>query len=131
MANLKRSVMPPGCPHAVFTPDDCLAVGGHFHTTAHLASTLRILRGQERYPGICNEDLKPDTYKELSRVVDGLCRSGSRVERCMAQRGIGDWHNAMDDVPHEATDQEPIRCARATFIGKLDELDKANGTLYE
>ncbi|BCR99765.1 uncharacterized protein AKAW2_50107A [Aspergillus luchuensis] len=34
-------VMPPSCPHAVFTPDDCLAVGGHLYKAAHLGSTLR------------------------------------------------------------------------------------------
>ncbi|RDH26387.1 hypothetical protein BDQ94DRAFT_176410 [Aspergillus welwitschiae] len=37
----EAGVMPPSCPHAVFTPDDCLAVGGHFYTAAHLGSTLR------------------------------------------------------------------------------------------
>lgn len=52
-------IMPPSCPHAVFTPDDCLAVGGHSYTAAHLGSTLRGLKLQEDYPVICNEDLLP------------------------------------------------------------------------
>lgn len=80
---------------------------------------------QERYPDICNESLKPDTYKELGRVVDGLCGSGSRDELYIAQRGAGDWHNAIDDIPQAAAGHEPTRSARATFIQRVDELHKA------
>lgn len=62
--------MPPSCPHAVFTPDDCLAVGGHFYTAAHLGSTLRGLKLQEDYPAISNEDLHADFYNLLHRVFE-------------------------------------------------------------
>ncbi|KAL3246565.1 hypothetical protein ABHI18_012689 [Aspergillus niger] len=61
-------VMPPSYPHAVFTPDDCLAVGGHFYTAAHLGSTLRGLKLQEDYPAISNEDLHAGFYDLLHRV---------------------------------------------------------------
>lgn len=62
--------MPPSCPHAVFTPDDCLAVGGHFYTAAHLGSTLHGLKLQEDYPAISNEDLQPGFYDLLHRVFE-------------------------------------------------------------
>ncbi|KAJ5159341.1 uncharacterized protein N7500_008992 [Penicillium coprophilum] len=68
-------VMPPSFPHAVFTPDDCLAVGGHFYTAPHLSSTLRGLRLQEDYPDICNEDLQADFYNLLT----SLLHNGSQV----------------------------------------------------
>lgn len=68
--------MPPSCPHAVFTPEDCLAVGGHFHTTALLGSTLYGLKLQEDYPEICNEDLRPDFYNLLS-VFENMGNIGS------------------------------------------------------
>lgn len=60
--------MPPSWPHAVFTSDDCLAVGGHFYTSAHLGSTLRGLKLQEDYPEICNEELQPNFYNLLGII---------------------------------------------------------------
>lgn len=57
--------MPPSCPYAVFTPDDCLSVGGHFYTAPYLGSTLRGLRLQEDYPDIYNEDPRADFYDFL------------------------------------------------------------------
>lgn len=71
-ANISLRIMPPSCPHAVFTPDDCLAVGGNFYTTAHLGSTLRGLKLQEDYPEICNEDLRPDFYKLLRSIFENM-----------------------------------------------------------
>jgi hypothetical protein len=49
--------MPPSCPHAVYTPEDYLAVTGSFYMAAHLGSSLRGLQLQEAYPEISNEDL--------------------------------------------------------------------------
>lgn len=60
--------MPPSCPHAVYTPEDCLAVTGSFYTAAHLGSSLRGLQLQEAYPEISNEDLKPEFYRLLSHT---------------------------------------------------------------
>ncbi|KAI2825400.1 hypothetical protein CBS147321_1048 [Aspergillus niger] len=62
-------IMPPSCPHGVFTPEDCLAVGGHFYTPAQLASTLYGLKLQEDYPDICNEDLQSDLYNILETII--------------------------------------------------------------
>jgi hypothetical protein len=61
--------MPPGCPHAVFTPEDCLAVGGHFWTAAHLGCTLEVLKIQETNPAISNEDISPKLYDMLGEVI--------------------------------------------------------------
>ena len=46
--------MPPSFPHAVFTPEDCLAVGGQFYTAGHSLEGLKL---QEEYPDISNEEL--------------------------------------------------------------------------
>jgi hypothetical protein len=67
-------IMPPGCPHAVFTPDDCLAVGGQFWTTAHLGHTLEVLRIQETYPDICNEEINDAIYDTLGKIIQD-CKS--------------------------------------------------------
>jgi hypothetical protein len=49
--------MPPSFPHAVFTPDNCLAVGGQFYTAGHLSCSIEGLKLQEDHPDISNEDL--------------------------------------------------------------------------
>ncbi|KAL5359306.1 hypothetical protein BJX96DRAFT_56320 [Aspergillus floccosus] len=77
-------IMPPSCPHAVFTPEDCLAVGGHFYTTAHLGSTLRGLKLQEDYPAISNEDLQADFYDLLRTVFE----NGHTINNSLQQADI-------------------------------------------
>ncbi|KAJ5500611.1 hypothetical protein N7453_009662 [Penicillium expansum] len=52
-------IMPPGCPHAVATPEHTLAFGGSFYTLPHLGSSLRVLAIQDRAGTIfSNEDIK-------------------------------------------------------------------------
>ncbi|KAL4887785.1 hypothetical protein BDV59DRAFT_162914 [Aspergillus ambiguus] len=74
-------VLPPSCPHAVFTPDDCLAVGGHFFTAAHLGTTLCGLKHQEDCPEICNEDLDPTTYSLLGEALNHFDTIGTYAEQ--------------------------------------------------
>lgn len=62
--------MPPSCPHAVFTPDDSLVVGGHFYTSAHLPSTLEGLRLLEGQQSISNESLNDDHYETLAQILN-------------------------------------------------------------
>ncbi|KAE8335091.1 hypothetical protein BDV24DRAFT_144578 [Aspergillus arachidicola] len=62
--------MPPSCPHAVFTPDDSLVVGGHFYTSAHLPSTLEGLSLLEEKQGISNESLEDSHYMTLAQILD-------------------------------------------------------------
>jgi hypothetical protein len=61
--------MPPSFPHAVFTPEDCLAVGGQFYTAGHLGCSIEGLKLQEDHPDICNEDLDDSVYLTLARVL--------------------------------------------------------------
>jgi hypothetical protein len=61
--------MPPNCPHAVFTPETSLAVGGQFLTAAQLPRSLEALSWQEKYPGISNEDLDDSIYKNLAEIL--------------------------------------------------------------
>ncbi|PIG81837.1 hypothetical protein AARAC_011560 [Aspergillus arachidicola] len=63
-------IMPPSCPHAVFTPDDSLVVGGHFYTSAHLPSTLEGLSLLEEKQGISNESLEDSHYMTLAQILD-------------------------------------------------------------
>lgn len=62
------SIMPPSCPHAVFTPDDSLVVGGHFYTSAHLPSTLEGFNLLEQKQGISNESLEDSHYETLAEI---------------------------------------------------------------
>ncbi|KAF2137763.1 uncharacterized protein K452DRAFT_257227 [Aplosporella prunicola CBS 121167] len=62
-------VMPPSLPHAVFTPEDCLMVGGTFYTAGTLDQTLEGLEIQEKYPEISNEDLNDTVYNSLEQIL--------------------------------------------------------------
>ncbi|KAH0537308.1 hypothetical protein FGG08_005898 [Glutinoglossum americanum] len=62
-------VMPPSFPHAVFTPDDCLAVGGQIYTAGNLGRSIEGIKLQEDYPDISNEDLDDSVYSTLARVL--------------------------------------------------------------
>ncbi|KAH0563229.1 hypothetical protein GP486_002197 [Trichoglossum hirsutum] len=61
--------MPPSFPHAVFTPDDCLAVGGQIYTTGNLGRSIEGIKLQEDYPDISNEDLDDSVYSTLARIL--------------------------------------------------------------
>ena len=61
--------MPPSFPHAVFTPEDCLAVGGQIYTAGNLGRSIEGLRLQEDYPNISNEDLGDSVYSTLARIL--------------------------------------------------------------
>lgn len=65
----------------MFTPDDCLAVGGHFFTAAHLGATLHGLKLQEDYPEVCNEDLDPTTYSVLGEALNHFDVIGTYAEQ--------------------------------------------------
>jgi hypothetical protein len=62
--------MPPSFPHAVFTPDDSLAVGGQFYTTGHLGRSIEGLRLQEDYPDVSNEELSDSVYGTLAGIFN-------------------------------------------------------------
>lgn len=73
--------MPPSFPHAVFTPEDCLAVGSQFYTTGHLGHSLEGLKLQENHPDISNEDLHESIYHTLARILRGCSVITTSVEK--------------------------------------------------
>jgi hypothetical protein len=60
--------MSPSFPHAVFTSENCLAVGNQIYTAAHLGRSLEGLKVQEDHPNISNEDLHDSDYSTLAVV---------------------------------------------------------------
>lgn len=60
--------MPPMFPHSVFTSGDCLAVGGHFYTAAHLGRSIEGLKLQEDHPELFNEDTSANVYDTLAEI---------------------------------------------------------------
>ena len=62
--------MPPTFPHAVYTPDNCLMVGGQLYVAGSIARSIEGLKQQETFPGISNEDLYDSTYHDLARILD-------------------------------------------------------------
>jgi hypothetical protein len=82
------SVMPPSFPHAVFTPDDCLAVGGQIYTAGNLGRSIEGIKLQEDYPDISNEDLDDSVYSTLARVLrecGPLTSSSEKAEIVISQ----------------------------------------------
>ncbi|KAL4866864.1 hypothetical protein BDV12DRAFT_187078 [Aspergillus spectabilis] len=64
-------VMPPGCPHAVFTPEHTLAFGGSFYTLPHLGSSLRVLALQDRAGTIfSNEDITEQDFLNFIEMLE-------------------------------------------------------------
>ena len=61
--------MPPSLPHAVFAPENCLAVGGQVYTKGNLAQSLDGLRIQEQASRISNEDLDESVYDNLAKIL--------------------------------------------------------------
>jgi len=61
--------MPPSFPHAVYTPENCLTVGGQTYTTGNLSRSVEGLRVQEDYPDISNEDLYDSVYRTLAKLL--------------------------------------------------------------
>ena len=62
-------VMPPSLPHALFTPENCLAVGGQVYTKGNLAQSIDGLSVQERASNISNEDLDDSVYTTLAKIL--------------------------------------------------------------
>ena len=61
--------MPPSLPHAVFTPENYLAVGGQVYTKGNLARSLNRLRIQEQASKISNKDLNKLVYDTLAKIL--------------------------------------------------------------
>jgi hypothetical protein len=63
-------IMPPGCPHAVFTPETSLTFGGNFYTLPHLGNSLRMLALQAKLGfDFSNEPLTEGVYQNFLRLL--------------------------------------------------------------
>ena len=82
------SVMPPSFPHAVFTPEDCLAVGGQIYVAANLGRSIEGLKLQEDHPDISNEDLHHSVYRTLGWVLRGCDAVTTSVERAQRSSAV-------------------------------------------
>ena|SRR5437667_8225499 len=65
------SIMPLSFLHAVFMPEDCLAVSSQFYIVRSLSHSIEGLKLQEDYLDISNEDLYDSIYNTLVRVLRG------------------------------------------------------------
>jgi hypothetical protein len=100
--------MPPGCPHAVFTPEDSFTAGGNFFTSSHLGTTITTTALQARYGyRFCNEKLSLQDYLNLALVLEQYQGSFSdeHLARVVASK-VG-WEAAEPlDTNEEATHGE-------------------------
>ncbi|KAJ5239551.1 hypothetical protein N7468_004170 [Penicillium chermesinum] len=93
-------IMPPGCPHAVFTPENTLAFGGTFYTLPSLGDSIRALSLQIKTGDtFSNEDLSEQDYSNfvlmLSRCRDLLTPTQSASISMGADWQVqdgSDWH---------------------------------------
>ncbi|KAL4948873.1 hypothetical protein BDW69DRAFT_85607 [Aspergillus filifer] len=97
-------IMPPGCPHAVFTPEHSLTFGGHFYTLPHLGSSLRILAIQAKFNHIfSNESLTEQDYLSFLVMLETYKNSMNYQQMAsIASSGIGwgitDQHQTREEV---------------------------------
>lgn len=112
--------------HAVFTLEDCLAVGGHLYTVAHLPTTLRVLRMQKEFPNTCNEDPPDDIYENLANLLRNFEYIGTTQERISAMQGVCAW-TAEVSRASRVTGQKGLR----EFLMALKEFWKRCGNLFE
>ena len=63
------SVMPPSFPHAVYTPDNCLMVGGQTYTMGNLGRSIEGLKVQADCPDISNENLYDSVYDTMATFL--------------------------------------------------------------
>ncbi|KAE8334436.1 hypothetical protein BDV24DRAFT_172555 [Aspergillus arachidicola] len=110
-------IMPPGCPHAVFTPEHALTFGGNFYTLPHLGSSLRVLALQAQFNFVfSNESITEQDYRNFLDMLEAYKdemnpqQMGSVASSGIAW-GITDQHKTRKDVSKI--------CARGQGFGKL------------
>lgn len=57
--------MPPGQLHAVYTPENCLAIGGHFYTLPSYPQTIDAIRAQLLGQAPENETISAELFENL------------------------------------------------------------------
>ncbi|KAE8413596.1 hypothetical protein BDV36DRAFT_299815 [Aspergillus pseudocaelatus] len=84
-------IMPPGCPHAVFTTEHSLTFGGNFYTLPHLGSSLRVLALQAKFNFVfSNESITKQDYLNFLVMLEA-CKNtmDSQQMASVASSGIG------------------------------------------
>ncbi|KAL0253476.1 hypothetical protein SLS55_010455 [Diplodia seriata] len=90
-------VMPPAFPHAVFTPDPSLAVGGQFYTAPHLPRSCRAVVQQRNMWRVSNERLGDEQYGGLAKLfVPGVDAVLTKRERRLVSAEL---MHVLQDVP--------------------------------
>lgn len=104
--------MPPGCPHAVFTPEHSLTYGGNFYTLPHLGASLRILAIQAKFNHIfSNESLTEQDYLNFLAMLE-TCKDSldTREMASIASSGIAwgitDQHEDRKEVSKIRWDEQ-------------------------
>src|SRR5439155_20659696 len=60
----------PGCPHAVFTPENCICAGSHFLLEASICRTLKVQSLLERNPELTNDEAPDDIFVILQEFIE-------------------------------------------------------------
>ncbi|KAL3469035.1 hypothetical protein BJX99DRAFT_252306 [Aspergillus californicus] len=101
-------IMPPGYPHAVFTPEDSLTFGGNFYTLPHLGNSLCFLRQQSLVDShdeliLSNELITCQDYRNFTTMLQyctGHIKSpmATGLIRSALQWGISDTYTTESQL---------------------------------
>lgn len=100
--------MPPSFPHAVFSPEDSLAVGGQVYTIQQLPHSIEGLKTQEDYPDISNEDLHDSVYSILARVLRESDPITTSVEKARIASSCSLFTYSPGSTPYENLSKKDI-----------------------
>lgn len=64
--------MRPGTAHAVYTPEDCLAVGGHFYTAHTFSDSIQAIRQQIFRDVEENENISVRHFSDLTNIFENM-----------------------------------------------------------
>ena len=62
--------MYPGLEHAVYTPEDCLCVGGFVLNRENVSSSMSVVRTLDQHPNLTNDEAPEQTF----RVYETYCK---------------------------------------------------------
>jgi hypothetical protein len=126
--------MPPGYPHAVFTPEDSLAFGANFYTLPHLGNSLCLLHQQQIADSdgliLSNEMLTKEDYLEFITMLEycasqvALPETTSLIKSAL-QWGISNTEKDFEEVQALGSDgfkaeQSALRVAIWNVLRKFD-----------
>ncbi|KAH0545335.1 hypothetical protein FGG08_000634 [Glutinoglossum americanum] len=94
-------IMPPSFPHAVYTPEKCLAVGGQSYTAGNLGRSIEGLKLQEDHPDISNEDLDDSVYSTLARILNECGPVTTYFEKAQVASGQSLFPSLRDPTTYD------------------------------